>query len=201
MAKLRAIAPARNSVGVVRFRSYCEVLDSVSKLRQALFLHFLLCASPGLLAAGFDSEYEEKRWEELEAQLPAFPISDNLVPFFVSAATDNKFMVDRESIAVGADGVLRYTLVVKSSSGAQNVSYEGLRCASGERRLYAFGRSDSTWSKTRNNQWVKIQDSTLNRHHAALYFEYFCPGGNIVRDADEARMALRSGGHPSTVRR
>lgn len=153
------------------------------------------------MAAGFDSEYEEKRWEEIESQIPAFPSPENLVSFFVSASTDNKFMVDRLSIAVGADGVVRYTLVVTSSSGAQNVSYEGLRCSSGERRLYAFGRSDKTWSKARSNQWVRIEESTLNRHHAALYFEYFCPGGNIVRDADEARMALRAGGHPSTVRR
>ena len=153
------------------------------------------------MAAGFDSDYEEKRWEEIETQMPAFPATENLVPFFVSASSDNKFMVDRESIGVGADGVVRYSLVVSTPSGAQNVSYEGLRCSSAERRLYAFGRSDRTWSKARSNQWTKIQESTLNRHHAALYFEYFCPGGIIVRDADEARMALRAGGHPSTARR
>lgn len=160
-----------------------------------------LCASSYALAAGFDREYEEKRWEEIEAQIPAFPKAENLASFFVSAASDNKFMIDRESIAVGADGVVRYTLVVTSLSGAQNVSYEGLRCSSAERRLYAFGRSDKTWSKARGNQWARIQESTLNRHHAAISNEYFCPGGSIVRDADEARMALSAGGHPSTVRR
>jgi hypothetical protein len=166
------------------------------------FLSFaFMCASTGVLAAGFDSEYEEKRWEEVEAQLPVFPKQDSLDAFFVSAASDNKFMVDRDSISVGVDGVVRYTLVVQSPSGVQNVSYDGLRCATAERRLYAFGRSDKTWSKARSNQWAKIQESTLNRQHAALYFEYFCPNGGIVRDAEEARMALRSGGHPSTMRR
>lgn len=161
---------------------------------------FLLLVSPYALAAGFDSEYEEKRWEEIEAQIPAFPAAEGLLAFYVSATTENRFMVDRESIAVGADGVVRYTLVVTSLSGAQNVSYEGLRCSSVERRLYAFGRSDKTWSKARSNQWTKIQESTLNRHHSALYYEYFCPNGNIVRDAEEARGALRSGGHPSALR-
>lgn len=163
------------------------------------FLAFLATFS-NVFAAGFDSEYEEKRWEEIEAQIPVFPKPETLVPFYVSATTDNKFMVDRDAIAVGADGVVRYTLVVISASGAQNVSYEGMRCTTGERRSYAFGRSDKTWSKARSNQWVKIQESTLNRHHAALYFEYFCPNGNIVFDADEARMALRAGGHPSSAR-
>ena len=166
------------------------------------FLSFVLVSSSvGVLAAGFDSEYEEQRWEEIEAQLPAFPKAESLVTFFVSASTDNKFMVDRDSISVGTDGVVRFTLVVLSSSGVQNVSYDGLRCSTGERRLYAFGRSDKTWSKARSNQWVKIQGSTLNSHHAVLYFEYFCTNGYFVRDADEARMALRSGGHPSAARR
>jgi len=153
------------------------------------------------LAVGFDSEYEEKRWEEVEAQIPPFPRPESLVAFYVSASTNNQFMIDCDSISVGADGVVRYTLVVTSSSGAQNVSYEGLRCSSAERRLYAFGRPDKTWSRARSNQWVRIQGSTLNRHHAALFSEYFCPAGNMVRDADEARMVLRSGGHPSTTQR
>ena len=157
--------------------------------------------SAGLPAARFDSEYEEKKWEEIEARLPPFPKPENLDSFFVSATTDNKFMVDRESISVGADGVVRYTLVVLSASGAQNVSYDGLRCATGERRLYAFGRSDKTWSKARLNQWTKIQESTLNRHHAALFFDFYCPYASVVLDAEEARMALRSGGHPSRARR
>jgi hypothetical protein len=170
----------------------------VSRLLLALVLAGFSAVT---LAAEFDSEYEEKRWEEVETQLPPYPKAENLVSFYVSAATDNKFAVDRESISVAADGVVRYTLVVVSPSGAQNVSYEGLRCSSAERRLYAFGRSDKTWSKARANQWQSIRESTVNRHHAALYAEYFCPNGIIVRDADEARMALRSGGHPSTLRR
>ena len=173
----------------------------MSALKNLLFpLLVFLSASQCVLAAGFDSEYEEKRWEEIEAQIPVFPKSESLTAFYVSATTDNKFTVDRDSISVGADGVVRYTLVVTSASGAQNVSYEGMRCTTGERRSYAFGRSDKTWSKARSNQWVKIQESTLNRHHAALYFEYFCPNGVIVFDLDEARMALRLGGHPSSVR-
>jgi len=171
------------------------------QIRGFLLAFVLVVFSAGTLSAEFDRDYDEKGWEEIETQLPAFPQAENLIPFFVSAATDNKFMVDANSISVAADGVVRYTLLIVSSSGAQNVSYEGVRCASGERRLYAFGRSDKTWSKARANQWLRIQDSTLNRHHAALYAEYFCPNGAIVRDPDEARMALRSGGHPSTVQR
>lgn len=153
------------------------------------------------MAARFEDDYEEKTWREIEAQLPAYPSSEKLISFFVSATTDNKFFVDADSIVVGVDGVVRYTLVVLSAAGAKNVSYEGLRCATVERRLYAFGRSDGTWSLARSNQWARIQDNGLNRHAAALYAEFFCPSGTAVLDAEEARRVLRSGAHPSTVRR
>lgn len=162
-----------------------------------------LCAFclPGVVQAqGFDSDYEELVWEELQPQLPPAPKASALLPFFVSATTDNRFFVDGDSISVGSDGVVRYTLVVLSPGGARNVSYEGIRCESGERRLYAFGRNDGSWSKARGNAWTRIKDSSLNRQHAALYNEYFCPIGTIVNDADEARMALRAGGHPSLPR-
>jgi hypothetical protein len=181
------------------FRVWIPVINN--QVFRFLLAFVLVAVSARVLAAGFDSEYEEKQWEEIEAQLPDFPKPENLDSFYVSATTDNKFMIDRDSISIGADGVIRYTLVVLSASGAQNVSYDGLRCATGERRLYAFGRADKKWSKARSNQWTKIRESTLNRHHAALYFEYFCPDGIIARDAEEARLALRSGGHPSKKRR
>lgn len=148
--------------------------------------------------AGFEDDYTEKSWQEIETQLPAYPKAENLLSFFVSATNDNKFMVDGESITVGSDGVVRYTLVVVSSSGARNVSYEGLRCSSMERRLYAFGRDDKTWAKARSNQWGGIRNSVTNRQHAALYSEYFCPEGMIVKNATEARAALLSGGRSLT---
>ncbi|WP_153117740.1 CNP1-like family protein [Rhodocyclus tenuis] len=168
----------------------------------AVMALFGCCLSASLAQAeGFDSDYEELVWEEIQPQLPAAPKASALLPFFVSASTDNRFFVDGDSISVGSDGVVRYTLVVISAAGVRNVSYEGVRCESGERRLYAFGRNDGSWSKARGNAWARIKDSSLNRQHAALYNEYFCPIGIVVNDAEEARMALRAGGHPSLPRR
>ena len=171
------------------------------RLIFSFFFSFCLWASLASAASDFDEDNAEKAWQiaetQLEIPLPSYPKAENLQSFFVSAQTDNQFMVDRESITIGVDGVVRYTLVVTSPSGAQNVSYEGMRCSSAERRLYAFGHPDKTWSKARSTQWVKISNSALNRQHAALYFEYFCPNGLIVGKVDEARLALRSGGQSS----
>lgn len=143
-------------------------------------------------ADGFENDYEEKAWAEIEVQLPVFPEKANLIPFRVGSRDDTQFMIDGNSLSVGNDGVLRYTLVVVSSSGAQNISYEGMRCTTAERRSYAFGQSDRTWSKARGNQWVKIQGGS-NNHHVELYTNYFCAIGASIMSAEDARRALRFG--------
>lgn len=156
----------------------------------------LLALLSQLVFAGFEEDYEQKTWQELQLQFPPVPRNEALLPFFVSAASDNNFAVDAASLTVGEDGVVRYVLVVETAGGARNVSYEGIRCLTKERRIYALGRRDGTWSKSRNEDWVEIRDVAANRQHAALFLEYFCPGGVIVRNAGEAKDALRAGVHP-----
>lgn len=165
-----------------------------------LWLAMAVLPSAGWSATA-NREVAEKREMQGEVPLPTFPQPDKLIPFVVSAMTDNKFMIDSESLSIGSDGIFRYTLVIVSPSGAQNVSYEAMDCSTAERRIYALGRADKTWSKARSDQWVKIVDNSLNRHHAELYTDYFCPIGISIRNADEVREALRRGGHPSMMRR
>lgn len=159
------------------------------------FCVFALALVPAqLLAAGFDDAYEEKAWSEIEVQLPAFPEQGNLIQFQVGAVFDTKYMIDGASLSVGSDGVLRYTVVVESSAGARNISYEGMRCATSERRFYAFGQPDKTWSKAKSNQWVKIRGTT-NNHHVELFTTYFCPNGPyFIKDANDMLRVLRQGG-------
>ncbi len=145
----------------------------------------------------YDPDGEQRPAPEAEVELPAFPRSENLVPFTVSATTNNQFLIDSAALSVGSDGVTRYTLVIVSPSGARNVSYEGMKCATGERRLYALGRADETWARARNDRWARITNSTLNRHHAALFSEYFCPITVIQQTPEQMLETLRRGGHPT----
>lgn len=144
----------------------------------------------------FEHDFEEKPWVELEAQLPPAPKPENLLPFFVSSATENRFFIDSASLSRGDDEVLRYTLVIKSSSGAVNVSYEGMRCSSRELKRYAFGRTGGSWSKARNTKWEPISYQDVNRQHHMLYDDFLCPRGIAVKTAKEAIDAIKKGGHP-----
>ena len=143
----------------------------------------------------FDFDFDnEKPWKELQAQLPAYPKDENLISFFVSPATDNKFFIDSKSVSVGEDGVVRYSLMVKSSQGATNVTFEGIRCSSEEYKLYAFGHSDGTWGKARSSKWKEIEHKDRNNQHDVLYNDFFCPNGIMVRNAKDAVDALKKGG-------
>ena len=167
----------------------------------ALLPALALAAGNGL-DNGYDPEkdIDNKPWAEVEAQLPAYPDKQDLIPFTVGAVKDVKYFIDAKSLSVGSDSVIRYTLIVVSSAGAQNVSFEGMRCNTAERRVYAFGRSDGAWSKARSNQWVRIAGNS-NNHNVELYANYFCStGGTTITSPESARRALRTGGQSGIVR-
>ncbi|MBS1199050.1 MAG: hypothetical protein H6R18_2835 [Proteobacteria bacterium] len=151
------------------------------------------------MGQNFEEDYEAKTWQEIAVQLPLAPKPEKLVAVYVSAATEHHFFVDPDSISIGKDGVVRYTLAIKTSGGASNISFDGMRCETRERRSYAFGRSDGSWSRARSNEWVKIREETINRHHAALFTDFFCPGGVIAGSVKDIRYALlnQQGGKPN----
>src|SRR5262249_48726253 len=124
-------------------------------------------------ASCFFCSGEEKAWEETEAPVPAYPRTENLIRFDAGGATTHRFYVDAPSVTVGSDGVVRYTLVVKTAGGATNVSFEGIRCATREQKLYAVGQGEGKWGPARDSRWRYIEYQDLNRHHGVLYSDFF----------------------------
>lgn len=136
---------------------------------------------------------EEKKWAEQETGLPVYPSTQNLIEFDAGAATNNRYYVDGSTLSVGEDGVVRYVVVVKASGGASNVNFEGIRCGAKERKLYATGRSENVWGKSRVQEWQSIRPGS---YQAVLYKEYFCPRNSIIFKVEEGVDALKRGGHP-----
>lgn len=137
----------------------------------------------------FDEEY--KPWQEIAIQLPAGPQAENILPFYVSATATQSFAIDAKSLSVGSDGVIRYTLLATSPSGAKNISYEGIRCKSFEKRIYAFGQPDGSWSRSHRNQWERIVQNAANRQHAILAKDYFCENSMVAGSADKMLERIR----------
>lgn len=151
---------------------------------------------------GWDYKFDREiaPWAEMQAQLPAYPDDGNLIPLDVGPETPSRHFVDARSISTGTDGVVRYTLVIKTSGGATNVSFEGMRCESREQKYYALGRNDKSWARARNPQWRFIEFKEFAGHHITLYKEYLCRGKNMVETPKLIVQALRAGPNRSQVR-
>jgi hypothetical protein len=119
---------------------------------------------------------ENKAWVENKvADLPALPQRGGALPFDVSANSPLSFAVDADSVSVGSDGVVRYTVLIDSPAGAHNVYYEGIRCDTYEWRRYAAANEDGNgWDRGVSDEWRRIAKSDLNAYHAALYTDYMC---------------------------
>ncbi|MDO9225117.1 MAG: CNP1-like family protein [Pseudomonadota bacterium] len=146
----------------------------------------------------FEYEFDDTtKWQELQHQLPPYPKAENFIPITLGARSSNQFFVDYASVTASDDGVVRYGMVIKSPSGAETVSFEGMRCTSGERKLYAFGRSDGKgggeWSRNRYAKWEPIRGRSLNDFRRELFHHYFCTVEGAVK-LPAIQRNLKSGG-------
>ena len=136
---------------------------------------------------------EQQTWTELQAKLPPLPKAENLLPFEVSAASSNRYFLDAASLSVGEDRVTRYTVVIRSQAGAETVNFEGMRCDTGERKIYAFGRAGE-WVENRRAHWERAVLNVQSSYHRELYFSYFCAGGS-QGTRDSILHWFKSGGY------
>jgi hypothetical protein len=180
-------------------------------MRSAFFIVLFAAFALPAQTAGFgesnwgnfehDFEANAKAWTEIEAQLPAAPTPRTLIEVKLDSSSRNQLFIDAASLSIGDDGVVRYTAIIHSPSGAETISFEGLRCESGERKLYAFGRrlantggSDAgSWSRNRYAKWEPIQARLAGGYHRELFFHYLCTV-STRRDLPTLLHLLKSGG-------
>ncbi|HUF79586.1 MAG TPA: CNP1-like family protein [Burkholderiales bacterium] len=151
-----------------------------------VFLLAFLSGALGALAAlpawsqpvvkDWDRDYDEdvKPWKEIEAKIPAHPKPENLLPFAAGAGNPHRYFIDGRSVSIGKDGVVRYTLVVKTAGGVVNTTYEGMRCDVRQQKYYAVGQENGGWARARAPQWRRIEFREINNHHGVLYSDFLC---------------------------
>lgn len=135
-----------------------------------------------------------KEFTEDALDLPAYPDDAALIEFLPRGHSKNRFYVDRNSVSLGADRVVRYTAVIKSPTGVANVSYEGLRCKTSEYKVYAYGARNGTWTNAREPKWQDVGSTTANFRYS-LWIDYLCDseavGGRNAKD-----LVVRLQGNP-----
>jgi hypothetical protein len=142
-------------------------------LRGALLVVLAVLA---LAACGHTAETSDSAADERE-----------LMEFEGAPTSELRFFIDPASISV-KDRVVRYTLVARSPTGATNITFEGMRCETGDVRVYALGR-EGGWMRS-SADWRPIRPGW----HRVLYREYFCPQREPIASAREGIDSLRRGG-------
>jgi hypothetical protein len=173
-------------------------------MRSAITALLLLSASitaPVVLAQGitgtFDADFEDRPWADVAAHLPKFPDPPDLLEIQVLGEQTNKFFVDVASLDLGSDAVVRFAMLTRSSSGSETLTYEGIRCSTPERRLYAYGRNNRSWERVSTSKWRDlVLNGSLNNYQAALYLNYFCYLGIPLRNRQAIVDAIKRGGLP-----
>jgi hypothetical protein len=157
---------------------------------------FLALALAGVIAGASAQTIPDPAadWKEIEAPPPPPLRTQGLVPVDVLRSGTMRFGVDPASVSVGADRVVRYVVVATSSTGTVNGIYEGIRCDTGEVKVYARHNPDSGWVPTRNAEWQNIFATANNSYSLAIARSGACmqsaPNGSPAQILQDLRAPV-----------
>lgn len=103
--------------------------------------------------------------------------------------------IPEDSIMPNAQsGIVRYVVVARGRS-AVNASYEGIRCATGEYRVYARKVKDEPWREDTDSEWrsIRVTDGAATRYRWDLARDGMCTGTTVLGSAGQIARQLRSG--------
>ena len=136
-------------------------------------------------------ETEKPVWKEATSQLPEYPRQQDLLP--VALESRNQHFIDGRSLSRLSDGVVRYTIVIRSPSGVDNVFYEGLRCETNEFKPYAYGVG-GRWREMQDPQWRRTTNRGTRSYTAVLRETYMCDSNRWPLRPKHVRKRLQQGG-------
>lgn len=128
----------------------------------------------------------DESWQEDAVTVPEQYDPDDLQPFTIKDASDRfSYAIERKSLVSGNDGVARFLVVIRSSRGAVNSSYEGLHCGHREYKVYAYG-SGQGLTPLPESEWQSIPKSARD-YRATLYEDLIC---NLTTGAPNPSNAI-----------
>ena len=145
------------------------------RLKAAWML--LLCVLANHAAAQLSDP--DPDWHEVDVPAPPAVRTDRLIPLELPRYLSVKVGIDANSLQIGSGGVVRYVAVATSPSGNLNASYEGIRCQTGEVKVYARHGSTGTWTPEENPEWQPLRGKQPSLHALAFSHQGACIGRSI----------------------
>ena len=123
-----------------------------------------------------DDTEDPEAWKEYAAKLPPYPQEADLVAINLPTRGDDFVtFIDGRNLLVGEkDRVVRYTVLIRSPRGVDNVIAEGIRCDTREYREYATG-TGSGFQRSVDRPWRPIgQPSGAFAYRLAMSEDWAC---------------------------
>lgn len=158
----------------------------------AVFLACLPTVSASDDDTGWSTNFiPREAWKEGGVTIPPWPVKQNLLEVAVDRANfPFRVFIDQPSLSIGDDGVVRYTLAIISTSGAQNTFFEGILCNKREYRRYAYGSGDR-WHKLADSGWQRITRGGSDGYRYTLYRHYLCDINTINSSVEGILQRIR----------
>lgn len=142
-----------------------------------------------------DEDGNPTLWQESKTELPPFPEEQNLLRFPAPVGGEqNEYFIDENSIALGADRVVRYTVVIRSRGGARNVVHEGLACEFREVKVYAYGNGQRSFTPLSNPTWSRLSARGARGYQGLLANRYLCDESHSYLDREHILDRLKYAG-------
>lgn len=133
------------------------------------------CAWAGLLDP-IESD-EPAVAEQDVTDLPAPPEEVFLQPFALEGEARHRYYIDRRSLVIGGDGIVRFSLVIRPQTGRLQSSYAGVHCRAGEWKTYAVITTEGQWRRLSAPAWESIEIKRRDSARGDLYRHYLCLDG------------------------
>jgi hypothetical protein len=119
---------------------------------------------------------QDPDWKESAVPPPPAFNAGKLVPVEVGAFSSLSFGIDPATLTLTPEGIVRYVVVASSRTGAMNAMYEGIRCASGEYKVYARYNTGSGWNPVTEPSWHSLYAPSPSRHTLSIARAGVCRG-------------------------
>lgn len=160
--------------------------------RNASTAALLACAIGGAALAQINPDAPD--WTESEVPAPPAVDMGKLVQFDGAISSSLTYGLDPATLRfTPSDGLARYVLVATSSTGASNVMYEAIRCATAEFKTYArYVVSEKRWYPVPNPQWQAMQGRLPSKHALYLARAGVCDGAAPTGNVNEVVRRLKT---------
>jgi hypothetical protein len=116
-------------------------------------------------------------WKESEAPAPPAFRADRTIALEMPRHVTVRLGIDPQTIRITEDGIVRYVMVATSTStDGVNASYEGIRCLTGEVKVYARYSATGTWRAVSNPEWKQLNGNQPSLHALAFARQAACDG-------------------------